>query len=207
MDNKQRPIPFRAVAVHRPPPGERRPAPPARGRLSFAEMLRRGGTSPEPRAMRAGIVAPAAVYFPDDLPEPDEQPHEDELPEAGDDLADELMPSSEAMETLLAQAASPAGDKPGGAPAAIRALASTIAGFCNESAVSDSEGWSVHIDLRPDVLPTTSLDLTVSGHWLQLRFQAGQPASRRLLCEHEAALREQLDAALARSREIAITIE
>ena len=213
--NKQRPIPFRSLTVQRPPAADRpasAPAP-ARGRSSFSDMLRRGGgAASESRGARPGIVAPLAGdafldRFDASSDEDDEHPPEsDEPPLPDEDAGAWAVPSPETLESLLAQAV-PALGRQQQPPPSIRSLAATIAGFCNERAVSDSEGWNVRIQLRPDVVEETTLDLAVSAHWLQLRFHAGRPASRRLLYEHETSLREQLAQSLDRSREIAIEID
>ena len=213
--NKQRPIPFRSLTVQRPVAADRpAPAPaPARGRSSFSDMLRRGGASAsESRGSRAAFVAPLAGdafldRFDSTSGEDDENPPESDTPQPQDeDAAAWAVPSPETLESLLAQAV-PALGRQAAPPPSIRSLAATIAGFCNERAVSDSEGWNVRIQLRPDVVADTTLDLAVSAHWLQLRFHAGLPASRRLLYEHETSLREQLAQCLDRSREIAIDID
>ena len=86
-------------------------------------------------------------------------------------------------------------------------MAETIAGFCNESAVSDSEGWHVRIVLREDVLPDTTLELSVSPHWLRVRFLTGHPRSRRLLSEHRDALAGLLASAQDKAREISIELD
>lgn len=214
--NKQRPVPFRSLTVQRPPVVDR-PAPvaaPARSRSSFSDMLRRGGgsgASSEARGVRPGAVASLPFEgFDERFDAGADDEDEDAQGDAEQARAPEdeawAVPSAETLETLLAQAV-PATNAQRQPPPSIRSLAATIAGFCNERAVSDSEGWNVRIALRPDVVPDTTLDLAVSAHWLQLRFHAGQPASRRLLYEHETSLREQLAHALARSRDIAIDID
>lgn len=215
--NKQRPIPFRSLTVQRPPVAERpaSPAAPVRARASFSDMLRRGSGTAAPadaRGMREASVVPLAFAGYDDRfdaasdDDEDGQPEPDEAQAPEDDADAWAVPSPETLESLLAQAVPATSDRRQ-APPQIRSLASTIAGFCNERAVSDSEGWNVRIQLRPDVVADTTLDLTVSAHWLQLRFHAGQPASRRLLYENETSLREQLSQCLDRSREIAIDID
>ncbi len=209
--NRPRPLPFRTLAVHRPTAAEQ-PAAPARARSGFSEMLRRGGNAaaasapPAPQAGLAGTLP--AMPFADDG-DGDGAPRDDDSQPEGDDagLVGELVPSIESLASLLTQASAPTRELRDRERDAIRSLSTTIAGFCNERAVSDSEGWNVRIELRPDVLANTTLDLAVSAHWLQLRFQAGNAASRRLLSEHEATLRRQLADALDRSREIAITID
>jgi hypothetical protein len=79
-----------------------------------------------------------------------------------------------------------------------------VARFCNDRAVSDSEGWQVQIELRPDVLPATSLSLSISPLWLCLRFAIRDDRSRQLIMTHRQALADQLEDALVRRREISI---
>jgi Type III secretion protein (HpaP) len=86
-------------------------------------------------------------------------------------------------------------------------VADTIAGFCNERAVSESEGWQVRMALRPDVLPSTTLSLAISPHWLNLRFDIGDPQTRRLVCEHQIELARMLSETLECRREIDITFD
>jgi type III secretion control protein HpaP len=86
-------------------------------------------------------------------------------------------------------------------------VAHTIAAFCNDKAVNTSEGWSVQMALRPDVVADTTLHLTLSLHWLTLRFHARDPSSRELLSKGQQDLVGILEASLARKREIVISFE
>lgn len=83
-------------------------------------------------------------------------------------------------------------------------MVDAVAHFCNDRAVSDSEGWQVQIDLRPEVLPATSLSLSISPLWLCLRFAIRDDRSRHLIMTHRQALADQLEEALVRRREISI---
>ena len=131
-----------------------------------------------------------------------------ELHSAGDaDWTDALSPTGASLDALLAEVAAQGARRRREPPSAIRSVADTIAGFCNERAVSDSEGWQVRIVLREDVLPATTLELGVSPHWLQVRFLTGDAAARRLLYEHRDALRTLLAAAQSKAREIAIELD
>ena len=99
------------------------------------------------------------------------------------------------------------GIRPADAHPMVASVAQTVARFCNEPAVDHSEGWSVRMPLRDDVLPATTLDLTISSCWLQLRFETRSDNARDLLSIHRVALTELLATALNRQRDIAITIE
>ena len=83
-------------------------------------------------------------------------------------------------------------------------MVDVVARFCNDRAVSDSEGWQVQIELRPDVLPATCLSLSISPLWLCLRFAIRDDRSRQLIMTHRQALADQLEDALVRRREISI---
>jgi len=120
--------------------------------------------------------------------------------------ASALMPTSATLDTLLADAIPAVGaDAP--LPGLLASVAHTIAGFCNERAVDDSEGWNVRIPLRPDVLEGTTLELAISSYWLQLRFLTTEPRSRRLISQHEDALCGLLTGLLNRQRDISIVIQ
>ena len=86
-------------------------------------------------------------------------------------------------------------------------LAQTISRFCNDRAVSDSEGWQVSIPLRTDVLPLTTLHLSISSLWLSLRFSSGHAEARELVSRHSDELVRMLETAMTRAREISISID
>jgi type III secretion control protein HpaP len=83
-------------------------------------------------------------------------------------------------------------------------MVDVVARFCNDRVVSDSEGWQVQIELRPEVLPATSLSLSISPLWLCLRFAIRDDRSRQLIMAHRQTLADQLEDALVRRREISI---
>ena len=126
------------------------------------------------------------------------------------DWAAKLMPSGLALDDMMfglhvaSHAARIGGDDPH--PVAL-ALARTISQFCNEPAVDDSEGWQVRMPLRADVLPETTLDLSISSYWLQLRFETTSVSSRELVLTHRAALVTLLESNLNRRREIAVSVD
>jgi len=212
---RPRPVPFRTLAVHAPPQAAR-PRAAAATRGGFDLLLR-------PRRATPPAAAGADEAAEDEpLPVPAAHPggreHDDRSDDGGGDEAPgpasddgdwarALAPSTESMGALLADVARRAGERRPAPPSAIRAVADTIAGFCNEPAVSDSEGWNVRIVLREDVLPGTTLELGVSPHWLRVRFLVGDARARRLLYEHGETLRGLLAAAQKRPREIAIDVE
>lgn len=107
-------------------------------------------------------------------------------PGAASCVDDELPPNDESWSAVMAQ---------------------TISQFCNEPSVDVSEGWQVRIPLRPQVLPSTTLLLSVSPCWLQLRFETTDSQSRGLLLGHQEALAQLLDGALKRRRDIAISVD
>lgn len=90
---------------------------------------------------------------------------------------------------------------------AMREVALTIAGFCNDRAVNNGELWQVRMSLRADVVPATTLHLGLSPHWLTLRFEVGDPAALDLLSRGREALLQVLENTMARRRDISITFE
>nr|WKF60271.1 hypothetical protein HUO10_004792 [Paraburkholderia busanensis] len=71
-------------------------------------------------------------------------------------------------------------------------VAREIAAFCANRAVTQSGNWEVRLPLDPDVLPDTTLYLTLSPLCLQLRFDAQDPSSRQLLLQHSRLLEREL---------------
>jgi hypothetical protein len=86
-------------------------------------------------------------------------------------------------------------------------IATSVVRFCNESTEQASEGLQVSIALREDVMPGTTLNLTLSRHWLLLRFDCVNLQSRQLLSKHQQLLEASIDRALVPRREVSITME
>lgn len=86
-------------------------------------------------------------------------------------------------------------------------LARTIAAFCNDPAVKSSQNWRVQMELRPDVVIDTTLHLTLSPHWLQLRFHARDRSSHDLLFEAREDLIGTLETSLERQLGIGVSFE
>jgi hypothetical protein len=206
---RPRQIAFRSLVVHRPEPVSARP--PAAPSGFEAQLQRRA----VPRPQRAGTPPPAELPSPA-APQAVEaqsrghgEPSDDEPPpdDAGDsDWTSALMPTPDTLDRLLADAI-PAVDDRDPPPALLASIAQTIAGFCNQRAVDDSEGWTVRMPLRPDVLEDTTLELTISSYWLQLRFLTPSTSTRQLISRHQDALRSLLSGLLNRQRDIAIVID
>lgn len=197
----------------------KQPAPPDALRApSFTDLLRQrrpsSGARPFGERLRAE-AEPSTSHTPaeDELAVSAEPEHaapvarepEGEQP-THPDWADDLVPSPDLLQPLLhgsarvARAAAPTHP-------VVAAIAQTISRFCNDRAVDDSEGWQVRMPLRPDVLPDTTLALSVSSYWLQLRFETTDSKSRDLLFAHRDALATALEESLNRRREVAITID
>jgi type III secretion control protein HpaP len=133
-----------------------------------------------------------------------------EPPDTRPQWASKLMPTPDTLDVLLSGLGAVARSARLGADVphpVVLALAQTIAGFCNDTAVDESEGWQVRIPLRPDVLPETTLDLSISSCWLQLRFETPLAQSRELLLLHRPSLKTLLESELNRQREIAISVD
>ena len=212
---RPRPVSFevhRSTLPKQPAPADTLRAP------SFTDLLRQrrpsGGARPFGERVRAepepsGSHAPAE----DELAVSAEPEHA--APVAGQpepeqhaepEWADDLVPSPELLQPLLHGSARVARTAAPTHPV-VAAIAQTISRFCNERAVDDSEGWQVRMPLRPDVLPDTTLALSISSYWLQLRFETANSTSRDLLCAHRDALGAALEESLNRRREVAITVD
>ncbi|GAB4090853.1 type III secretion HpaP family protein [Hydrogenophaga soli] len=71
-------------------------------------------------------------------------------------------------------------------------MAQTIAALCARAAPS-FVNWTVTLPMDPAVLPETDLRLSLSQHWLSLRFITQSPHSHHLVSTHRHKLLEQLE--------------
>jgi type III secretion control protein HpaP len=86
-------------------------------------------------------------------------------------------------------------------------LADTVACFCNDPAVSRSEGWQVSMPLNARILVGTTLHLSLSPHWCLLRFDTADEKSRALISKEETSLRDMLEESLRPRREVGISFQ
>jgi Type III secretion protein (HpaP) len=130
--------------------------------------------------------------------------------EGDDEPADELqVPSAPASALAKLDSASEVREPEPAANgrAVVRYLASTVADFCNDPAVQASEGWRVRIALNEELLPSTLLHLSLSLHWLLLRFECGDERSKAAISAHREALQSALEEVVAPRREVSIDID
>jgi hypothetical protein len=71
-------------------------------------------------------------------------------------------------------------------------MAQTIANLCARSSPS-FVNWTVTLPMDPQVLPETDLRLSLSQHWLSLRFITQSPRSHHLVCRYRQGLLERLE--------------
>jgi hypothetical protein len=71
-------------------------------------------------------------------------------------------------------------------------MAQTIANLCARAAPS-FVNWTVTLPMDPQVLPDTDLRLSLSQHWLSLRFITQSPRSHHLVSRYRQGLLEQLE--------------
>ena len=109
-----------------------------------------------------------------------------------------LVPTAGTLQFVL--------DRVGPSPMPLEVVADVVARFCNEHAVDHSEGWSVRMPLRADVLPDTTLELTLSTHALHLRFVTGSAQARSHIASDQQRLHDRLAQLLCRRRDISIDI-
>ena len=220
---------FQSLEIHRPT----RPVAPTPGsapqKLGFADLLRprRNPTAVAARRVAVPAFDGTLKCTPDAVDAPrsedsasDEEKGGDarhqmadviaEAPEAPPPWVRTLIPTPDMLEPLLpaaARAVRLGGSSLEQAHPLVASIALTVSRFCNEPAVDDSEGWRVRIPLRPEVLPDTTLELSVSSWWLQLRFETTDRNARDLLFAHREALARMLEIELRRKREVAISID
>lgn len=84
-------------------------------------------------------------------------------------------------------------------------LVNTIATLCRHTDPS-LQGFSVTVPLNAEVLPHTELRLTLSAHYLQVRFRTESTRSHELVLKHLPNLRTLLAEALGEARHIDIEV-
>ena len=188
-----------AVRPAPPLPIAPRPAPPPGQAVKFSELL--GQRRPP---------APPVEAVPDELPELVEAPAPPLLSRPAvtrEDDEEDTPLEDEAPVQVTAVAPTPWVLPDAACAATAREVGLTVAGFCNDRAVNDGAMWSVQMPLRSDLVPDTTLHLSLSPHWLTLRFQAADPAALDLLSRGRETLEQVLENTLTRKRDIAITFD
>lgn len=71
-------------------------------------------------------------------------------------------------------------------------MAQTIAKLCARADPS-FVNWTVTLPMDPQTLPLTDLRLSLSQHWLSLRFITQSPQSHHLVCAYRHRLQEELE--------------
>ncbi|MET0349096.1 MAG: type III secretion system protein SctP [Rhizobacter sp.] len=188
-------------AVRPPPPPviAPRPAPAPGQAMKFSELL--GQRRPP---------APPVEAVPDELPELVEAPASPLVARTAvtrEDEEEDTPLEDEAPVTVTAVAPTTWVLPDAACAATAREVGLTVAGFCNDRAVNNGEMWSVQMALRADLVPDTTLHLSLSPHWLTLRFQAADPAALDLLSRGRETLEQVLENTLSRKRDIAITFD
>ncbi len=222
---------LRHLTVHPPaadgsPPAARSHAAKGPVRPGFAELLR---PSPRPAARRAGAAAPRAeasrsvVDAIDAIPiadaitaidaQGDATGHEtggatDSDPGPGADRFDRAQAAT-APPLPTPHGASAVDVTPPAAPgnAIVRYLAATVTEFCNDPAVHAGDGWTVRLVLDEQILPSTTLHLSLSLHWLLLRFDCGDAQAKEVISAHLDTLQGALEEAVAPRRDVSIDFD
>ncbi len=224
------PVRWRSVKVHAPknlpPPA----TPPTDARSKFIDMLRSTRASnvkkgnAEAGVSGAGASELEALWAVHDLhglpEEPEGQLPADDQADGGsgdstsdDDTAGDGEGIDFAAEPLNPMTQVAAANAPAGVALTtersplVDYLASTITGFCNDNAVRHGDDWRVRIDLNPAILPSTTLALNLSPHWLLLRFECTEIGVKNLISTHTKSLNEALENAISPRREISIEID
>lgn len=86
-------------------------------------------------------------------------------------------------------------------------VAATISNFCNDKDVQATDGWTVRLLLDESILTSTTVHLSLSLHWLLLRFDCGDAQSRQIIAQHRDALQTALEEAIVPRREVSIDLD
>jgi Type III secretion protein (HpaP) len=113
----------------------------------------------------------------------------------------------EAIDSGARQAAVGAADAPTSGRRVVEQLVSSISDFCNDPATQGREGWTVRIELSPELLPQTELEMNLSPQWLLLRFMPRDPTSRALVCAESGSLQKDLADTINPRRDVVVDIE
>lgn len=92
----------------------------------------------------------------------------------------------------------------------VASLGQQIAEFCNNSVVLDLGSWQVQMQLDQKRFGNTTLHLSLSRYYVQLRFDAPEAHIREALLSHTHALHGELSQtlnALGEAREVDILVE
>lgn len=86
-------------------------------------------------------------------------------------------------------------------------VAATISNFCNDKDVQATDGWTVRLLLDESILASTTVHLSLSLHWIVLRFDCGDAQSRQVIAQHCGALQTALEEAIVPRREVSIDLD
>jgi len=191
------------------------PRPPAPATVQAADRFRRTlagprraeaapekpGTAPEPRAERGGDTgariprsALALLALDDDEDAPDLRPT-DALREAHDSgaaAAGDADLSQDAPATPSADQAATGVLRIGAAGGWAEDTAKMIATLCTRADPA-FVNWTVTVPMDAETLPDTDLVLSMSPHWLSLRFRTQSPLSSQLIGTHKQRLQVLLE--------------
>jgi type III secretion control protein HpaP len=220
-----RQIPSRAVTVHASTAAQAKPAVPAAERAdrrqAFAALLRLA--QPEPASKRATAAPLEREALSPAMPAPAATGPREAAVGAADrhptaDAADRRTAAAEPA-ALRRDAADPVSrqahhegtvsgiDPDTRAHKAVKQLVECVSDFCNDPAVRRSDGWTVRLELNPEILPRTELEMNLSPQWLLLRFCAQDPQSRNLVSAESPTLQRMLDDALDPKRNVSIALD
>lgn len=199
------------MRTHRPTPtpaplaGQAaRPAVPGGVSQRFSDLLRQRrvvGLPPELDAQDESAEEIAAIP-----PQPPPGHTSGRAPEDDDAEPAIAGPETAPPEPVLTPQPLLAPQPPADAPwtALVRDVAQTVATFCNDRAVAQTGDWHVQMPLRADVVAGTMLHLSLSSHWLVLRFCSQDAKALALLSDGRRDLIDFLETSLSRKREISI---
>lgn len=71
-------------------------------------------------------------------------------------------------------------------------LLNQVSDFCSDRTVLENGNWQMQMQLDPDIMPGSSLHLSLSGFELMLRFDTSDPVSKALISKHAGTLKQRL---------------
>jgi Type III secretion protein (HpaP) len=217
---ESRRIPYKSLTIHRPARIEPSPGSTARpnpAKPSFAEMLakRSGAAASKSSRSRSAAVRdrpetaelPAGLSLADELELRIAEALRESQGRAEHDEAIDVEESTEVDSVAAAAAAMPVDAAARPVVDAAQYVAQAVSRFCNDPAVGQSDGWQISLELDPDVLRDTRLDVSLSRQWLVLRFRIGDGYTKSVILANQVLLEQLLDEAVVPRREISISID
>lgn len=183
-----------------------------RRKLNWLELMRRGTPQPEGVLDAVEPETELAQFDPEDPPSTntsaDQEPPLDDAPPTSDETTLAEIPPAWRSAPAAPIPALKRRSLPETGPIAY--LVSRITQLCNDPAIHSAGNWEMQIPLlKPELLPNTTLFLSLSYFALSLRFEIADLATKELICLYCDPLKNRLTELMAKrtpAREVNIVI-